>query len=412
MRKYAEDLVGALDRSYYNTQRDVANQAYQTNWGNLQNQYKNLQDKLKRQQEQANKDFANGLVNVSDNSFSRMRGANQDLTQRGLMTSGVRDLYNQADTTQKGADVKELLGTSNNIAVDIANQLSEANQKYAANQAELDKNLGDALGEIGAAETAAQMAYNKGLADIIGAAEERKAANASASAGSKYEEDLEEMYRRQGIYEVLVDNTLTDEEKSSILRALYGIGNSSDVVKAYQGIAGADERKEKALKEAGEAYDKALKEYQKFGKTSDKKVSYSTVKTPGEEGYEQQKAEIQSDPYAKRKDLVAGAPSNNTKYTPTASDSAYLDALYQQELKNSNISSNLGYQPTVSGSNLPTMPYDSSSSSQGSGGYTPMTDKQLKLKALEEANNRLQEARLKDYAEDYYDLYQLLYGGK
>ena len=247
MRKYAEDLVGALDRSYYNTQRDVANQAYQTNWGNLQNQYKNLQDKLKRQQEQANKDFANGLVNVSDNSFSRMRGANQDLTQRGLMTSGVRDLYNQADTTQKGADVKELLGTSNNIAVDIANQLSEANQKYAANQAELDKNLGDALGEIGAAETAAQMAYNKGLADIIGAAEERKAANASASAGSKYEEDLEEMYRRQGIYEVLVDNTLTDEEKSSILRALYGIGNSSDVVKAYQGIAGADERKEKAL---------------------------------------------------------------------------------------------------------------------------------------------------------------------
>ena len=40
-RDYAKGLVGELDRTIYNTQRDVAQRTHQTNWQNLQKQYKN-----------------------------------------------------------------------------------------------------------------------------------------------------------------------------------------------------------------------------------------------------------------------------------------------------------------------------------------------------------------------------------
>lgn len=260
MRNYAESLAGKLDRSYYNTQRDVANQTYKTNWENLQNQYKNLTERLRIQQEQANTDFANGLGDISESSFSRMANVNKDLVSRGLDTSGVRNMYEQADTIQKGKDVKELLGKSNDIAVDIANQLSVANQNYAANQAELNKNLGDALGEIGAAETAAQMSYNKGLADIIGAAEEREAANAAAKRAASYDEndEVEEAYRRQAILETLMDDTLTEEEKRNVLGVIY---NVSDAKGALDNYYQADRKKaygeqlDKAKGELGSMYN-------------------------------------------------------------------------------------------------------------------------------------------------------------
>lgn len=260
MRNYAESLAGKLDRSYYNTQRDVANQTYKTNWENLQNQYKNLTERLRIQQEQANTDFANGLGDISESSFSRMANVNKDLVSRGLDTSGVRNMYEQADTIQKGKDVKELLGKSNDIAVDIANQLSVANQNYASNQAELNKNLGDALGEIGAAETAAQMSYNKGLADIIGAAEEREAANAAAKRAASYDEndEVEEAYRRQAILETLMDDTLTEEEKRNVLGVIY---NVSDAKGALDNYYQADRKKaygeqlDKAKGELGSMYN-------------------------------------------------------------------------------------------------------------------------------------------------------------
>lgn len=260
MRNYAESLAGKLDRSHYNTQRDVANQAYKTNWENLQNQYKNLTERLRRQQEQANTDFANGLGDISESSFSRMANVNKDLVSRGLDTSGVRNMYEQADTIQKGKDVKELLGKSNDIAVDIANQLSVANQNYAANQTELNKNLGDALGEIGAAETAAQMSYNKGLADIIGAAEEREAANAAARRAASYDEndEVEEAYIRKAIMETLMDDTLTEEEKRNVLGVIY---NVSDAKGALDNYYQADRKKaygeqlDKAKGELGSMYN-------------------------------------------------------------------------------------------------------------------------------------------------------------
>ena len=377
MRKYAENLVGALDRSYYNTQRDVANQAYQTNWENLQNQYKNLQEKLKVQQEQANKDFAYGLVNVSDDSFNRMQGVNQNLANRGLTISGSRDLYNQADIEQKGSDVRDLLGRSNNVAIDIGNQLSEANQKYAANQAELNKGIGDALGEIGAAETAAQMAYNKGLADIIGAAEQRKAANAAAKAsgGNEYDERLKEAYIREGILVILSDPTLTNVEKEAKLKALYGIANSEDVLDAFDSTSTVEKRRQESIDRANKLYEDAKEKYSNKQKSTKKPKAYEKPKVAGQEGYEEQKKEIQTNPYGKREGLTAqgvqpGPSKGGTGYSSTGAPYSYAGNADPKEAA-----------------------------------------EVIKLyEAMLDASDVLNEAKTKNY--DLYDLYEILYGNK
>ena len=101
-RDYAKGLVGELDRTIYNTQRDVAQRTHQTNWQNLQNQYKNLTEELKTTQEEANRNYANTMANIAGEGFDRMRGYNADLVNRGVAQSGTRDLAQQANIEKKG----------------------------------------------------------------------------------------------------------------------------------------------------------------------------------------------------------------------------------------------------------------------------------------------------------------------
>lgn len=254
-RQYAEGLVGPLDRSYYETQRNVAKQTSQTNWEDLQNQYKNLQAKLKKEQEQANRDFANGLVQVAEGSLDRMNTAQDAMATSGLSYSGLSDVMQQADTTRKGQEVLDLMGRAGDVSVNVANQLASANTSSARKQAQLADEIADTLGQIGAGETGAQMAYNQGLAGIGEAMEAReaendlaakqRAANAAASARSrelnKLEDEMDDMYNRQAITELLSTDEYTEEEKRVILSTLYGKDNSKDIVTAYNEYLGANQ---------------------------------------------------------------------------------------------------------------------------------------------------------------------------
>lgn len=233
-RDYAENLVGPLDRSFYTTQRDVAEKSVQTNWEDLQNQYKNLQDKLKREQAEANRAFANGLVTVAEGSGDRMYNATDNLARSGLTTSGMKDLLVQGDTTAKGEEVLDLLGKSGDINVALAESLSEANKTATTKQNELASQLADILGGIGSADTSAQMSYNKGLANIAEDMEEREAENdlaaaqrAASAAASGYNTDKEEdayneALKRKQIMDILYSNEFTEQQKQTMLGALYG----------------------------------------------------------------------------------------------------------------------------------------------------------------------------------------------
>lgn len=248
-REYAENLVGSLDRSAYGQQRDVAQNTYNTNWQNVQNQYRNLQDKLKLQQQRANRDFAEGLVDIAENSLDRQRTGSGNLANRGLLASGLTNMLNQADTVQKGEDISKLLKNAGDVSLSTADKLSQATSKAAQEGSSLMGKLSNALADIGDAETAAQNQYNQTLASIAGAMDEREANNAlqaaqrAASRGSggggrskaqaDAENELEEFYRRATINEVLSNTDMTDNQKSNYLGIMFGIDKADDAVSAY-----------------------------------------------------------------------------------------------------------------------------------------------------------------------------------
>lgn len=272
-RTYAENLVGTLDRSGYQKQRDAITQAYNTNWQNIQNQYKNLTDKIKRQQEQANEDFANGLVQVASDSFDRMSQSNQDMANKGLTLSGIGNLMVQSDTQMKGDEIGKLLKSVGATMSEGAEKLKDANQKIASQENELNKGYGSSLGDVGDSETAAQNAFNNALADIAEAMEARQDNNdlaakqraasrsGSRSGTSKEEKELNEFYKKMAITEILSSEDMTDRQKSNSLAILFGTKNSDRVVDAFNKNSTATDTRNAKIKELRNQANKIQRDY-------------------------------------------------------------------------------------------------------------------------------------------------------
>lgn len=268
-REYAEGLVGALDRSAYNQQREVAQNTYNTNWQNVQNQYRNLQDKLKLQQQRANRDFAEGLINAAESSFDRQRIGSGNLANRGLLASGLTNMLNQSDTIQKGEEIGKLLKSAGDVSLSTADKLSQATSKAAQEGTGLMGKLANTLADVGDAETAAQNQYNQTLASIAGAMDERESNNALAAAqraasrgsGGKSqaqadaENELEEFYRRAAISEVLSSPDMTDNQKSNYLGIMFGIDGADKAVDAYNRNVNATSDYNKQYKQLKKAAD-------------------------------------------------------------------------------------------------------------------------------------------------------------
>lgn len=251
-RKYAEDLVGSLNRDIYNNQRNVAQQSYKTDWQDLQNQYKSLQESIKRKQEEANLAFNKGLINVAEGSYDRMANANSNLSSRGLSGSGISDLVRQEDIAQKGSDVLSLLGNAGDVAVSVASDLASGSNQINEQNRNLGSSLSDVLGNIGNNETEAQMDYNTALANIAEGkiardeanelSARQRAASGSSSSSNKYDDETEELYKRLAISEILSSPMMTDEEKARNMQLYFGIGDASNIVNAYNYNTQATER--------------------------------------------------------------------------------------------------------------------------------------------------------------------------
>ena len=362
-REYAEGLVGPLDRSFYETQRNVSKQTSETNWKDLQNQYKNLQAKLKKEQEQANRNFANGLVQVAEGSLDRMNSANDAMARSGLSVSGLNNLMQQADTTRKGEQVLDLLEKSGDVAVNAANELSSANTTVAKKQANLADALSDALGDIGAADTSAQMAYNQGLANIGEAMEAReaendlqakqRAANAAAIARSKelqqWEDDLDELYRKKAISDVLSSEDLTDEQKSLILGTLYDIQNSADVVQADNIYTGKFQLNSEEQKEMEKVYD----EYHTQNGLANNSIKMQQALIDGDFSYEKEGRDLYN--YMRYKTLMDVGKTEQAKelYVSEKDAQKALDAVYSamantaEGKKEYNLAKGDGAKPTL-----------------------------------------------------------------
>lgn len=262
-RKYAEDLVGNLDRTFYNTQRDVSNKKYDTNWKRLQKQYQDLTEDLKLKQEQINTSFANGLATIAENDYLRSRAAANDLATRGLTVSGKQDTNRQEQVAERGADVLNIMESAGAGSVEIAKALEDARQTLANKEADLNKGLADTLAGIGDAEGNALRAYNTGLAELAGAKDARdmenelaklqleaqKQAQAYNKTGLEDEEELQA--QRNLMMDVLKNADWSDAEKASAIQIFFGkdVDSAKAIVNGYNMYVDSDDAVEARIKE-------------------------------------------------------------------------------------------------------------------------------------------------------------------
>lgn len=231
-KKYAEDLIGNWETGQYEPQRTVTQNIYQTNWNKLSNDFNTLKDKLARNFSNAQMEYGNVLNDVQNQSFNRMRNADIDLASRGLSTSGVGNLIEQADIQQKGQDIDKalnnLLGVNNASIEGLTQGVTNLGQKQSSLAGNLAGELADITGKE--AENAQQYA---GLIAGLGQSAASRAASRSGSSKSKADSDLEEAYRRMGIAEILMDDTIDDESKALMLSMDYDVPNARDAIKTY-----------------------------------------------------------------------------------------------------------------------------------------------------------------------------------
>lgn len=228
-RKYAENLVGDWQTSQYEPQRQTAQKSYQTNWNKLSNDFQTLKDNLQRNLDNARMTYANGLSNVQDTSFNRMNNINTDLANRGLTSSGVSNLYTQADTKTKGEDVNKLLGDLMGTTGEGVSSLATAGNKLASEQQSLAGDLYGTLGDLTSAEAGNAQDYANLLANL-GQSASSRASSGSGSGKTKKEQETEDDARKIGIALLLADTTISDEDKIFSLINDYDVTNARGII--------------------------------------------------------------------------------------------------------------------------------------------------------------------------------------
>lgn len=244
-KKYAEDLVGNWETGQYEPQRETIQNVYQTNWNKLINDYNTLKDKLARNFSNAQINYANTLGDVQNESFNRMRNANIDLANRGLSTSGVGNLVTQADTQRKGEDVDKALASllaTNNASIE---GLTKGVTSLGQQESNLASDLAGDLGGITKAETSNAQQYANLLAGIGETARKRDL----SKAGSKSQDEINELKRRMLIADTLESEDMTDDEKSKYLTIYLDVPaeTAKQAVTAYANNKLIDTNKEKIL---------------------------------------------------------------------------------------------------------------------------------------------------------------------
>jgi uncharacterized protein YukE len=241
-RQYAESLLGPRDTSYLDTNRHVANEIYKTNWGTLQNQFENLKNRLEQAREESKKVYNKGLGDVAEAGFDRMNAGTANLISRGVGNSGMADRLVQDNTQAKGEGVNKLLDVLGNTMVQNAEGLSNANAQIAGKERELMGGLSDILGEIGQKDLSGQMAYNQAASNIAGSKEARDMENSLAarqraanerSMNKPKEDELENLYKKMAINEVLTNSEFDDRSKANFLTIMFQKGNADQIIDAF-----------------------------------------------------------------------------------------------------------------------------------------------------------------------------------
>lgn len=259
--KYAQNLIGDWNKDIYEPKKQVLQDIYQTNWDKLSNDYNTLKDTLARNYDNARLAYTNTLNDIQDQSFNRMNNATIDLANRGLSSSGVTNLVNQADTQIKGEEVNKALSSLLSTGADTQKGLYGGLESLGKGQNSLYTDL---LGDIGNL-TDADAANMQQYAGLVGNIAENAASRAASSALSRLqrteEDDTEELKRRMLISDILDADDMSDDDKVKNLVLYGGVDGQQarNVISAYNYNI-ANDKFNKALSAYGNASSFVQKE--------------------------------------------------------------------------------------------------------------------------------------------------------
>lgn len=271
--KYAQNLIGDWNKDIYEPKKQALQDIYQTNWNKLSNDYNTLKDTLARNYDVARQTYNKTLGDIQNESFNRMNAATIDLANRGLSSSGVTGLVNNADTQIKGEEVNKAL--SSLLDTEAGNEKSLFSGLNTLGQQENSLASG-LLGDIGGL-TDADAANNQQYAGLVGniaeSAASRAASRAASGSGQDNSEE-DEIERRFAIARTLESEDYSEEEKVNLLVRYLDVplDKAKSAVSAYTYDI-ANNKLNNAIK----AYDKASNTRQKEKDIVNKYSNYMPI---------------------------------------------------------------------------------------------------------------------------------------
>ncbi len=224
MSKYSQTLIGNWEDDPYNGLRTTLENSYQTNWAQLENDFKNLKDKIARNDELARIDYNRDLVNTTKNSYNRASNYYENLANRGLSSSGMITKLIKANTEARGAEVGDALGDLLATSEQNVEGLGEGGKKLLSNQRNLNTQIASDLGNITSQEFADRERYASAMSEIN-----------ESRAARKHQQDMDKAYQVMTINDILFNSDTTDDEKVKELILDAGVTGDQayDILSAY-----------------------------------------------------------------------------------------------------------------------------------------------------------------------------------
>ena len=176
----------------FNTERDIAQNTYNTNYNALQTQFNNLLATADRNKVSAKSDFNSSRDVLNRNSYMATRGkTGADLSSRGL-SKGFGSGGKFVSNLQRNNASSTLANTYYDAMADIQRDIDKGTQDHNYNMETLKLGLEKTLADIGAREAAARNNYRAQVAQL---AEQIQARNEAKDFAQKQLDAAEKQYQ-------------------------------------------------------------------------------------------------------------------------------------------------------------------------------------------------------------------------
>lgn len=271
----------------FNTERDIAQDTYNTNYNALQNKFNELLATADRNKVSAKTDFNSSRDVLNRNSYMSTRGkTGADLSSRGL-SKGFGSGGKFVSNLQRNNASSTLANTYYDAMANIQRDIDKGTQDHNYNMETLKLGLDKTLADIGAREAAARNNYRAQVAQLAEQIQARYDANAYAQ--KQLDELVKQGYRDLGTKYSLVGETDVNKVMATaqLLMKEAGYDNVGDALKFLQQYGGLNTSAVQA------ATDASWEEFKKkhyyttgtsvsptaYNATSRKQSSTSTSKT-------------------------------------------------------------------------------------------------------------------------------------